>query len=274
MLRWLQIEWFKIKTHKASVFLIVTYFALLVSITLLSIIKFEIGPIKFYLAEQGIFNFPYIWHLNTYVSALLKLFLMLVIVSTVTNEYANNTLKQNLIDGLSKREFILSKFIIIIVFTALSTLFVALITLVLGLVYSDYKDFYVITTDMNYLVAYFVKLLGFFSFALFLGILIKRSAFAVAGLIVWQVLEWIILGLAKWKYTFLEPLTNLLPLNAMSNLIKEPVTRFNAVKSAAKQLGQAIEKDFSVHYLDIFIVLLWTMLFVYGSYYLLKNRDL
>ena len=60
----------------------------------------------------------------------------------------------------------------------------------------------------------------------------------------------------------------------MSNLIKEPFSRLGAVQSAANQLGEAFDKDYSVQPLTILIVLVWTFLFVYGSYYILKRRDL
>jgi hypothetical protein len=60
----------------------------------------------------------------------------------------------------------------------------------------------------------------------------------------------------------------------MSNLIKEPFTRFSAVKSVAKQVGEDLSKDFSVQPLDILIVLLWTSAFIYFSFLLLKKRDL
>lgn len=103
MWRLLLIELHKIKHHRGSKFLIISYFFLLTSLALIASIKFDIGPVKFHLADQGIFNFPYIWHLNTYLASILKIFLMLVIVSMMSNEYSNNTLKQNLIDGLSKR---------------------------------------------------------------------------------------------------------------------------------------------------------------------------
>ena len=110
MIRLLQIEFIKLWNNRASKVLIISYFALLTSIALVAAIKFDIGPIKFHLADQGIFNFPYIWHFNTFITAFFKLFLAIVIVSMMSNEYSNKTIKQNLIDGLSKKEFILSKF--------------------------------------------------------------------------------------------------------------------------------------------------------------------
>ena len=60
----------------------------------------------------------------------------------------------------------------------------------------------------------------------------------------------------------------------MSNLIKEPFSRLNAVQSVANQIGESYIKDYGVHWYEILIVLLWTYLFIYLSYALLKKRDL
>ncbi len=281
MFRLLQIEFHKLKHNRASLVLIFVYFGLLTSIALIAAIKFDIGPIKFHLAEMGIFNFPYIWHLNSYLSGLLKFFLLLVIVSMMANEYSHKTLKQNLIDGLSKKEFVLSKFYTVLVFSGASTVFVGLTSLILGLVYSDYTDFSIVTSDLEYLLALFVKLVGFFSFGLFLGILIKRSAFAVGTMFVWFFGENIFRGYLYWSFEEsantsenVNRIMQFLPLESMSNLIKEPFTRFNAVKSVAKRIGEDLSKDFSVHFSDILIVCVWTTIFIYLSYALLKKRDL
>ena len=276
MWRLLQIELHKLRYNKASKVLIIVYFGLLTSIALLAAIKFDIGDIHFSLAKQGVFNFPYIWHINTYLAAGFKFFLLLVIVSMMANEYSNRTLKQNLIDGLSKKEFVLSKFLTVSVFALVSTIFVAIVTFILGFIYSDNQEFTLIVRDLGYLFAFFVKLLGFFSFGLFLGVLIKRSAFAVGAMLVWSIAEAIIGQLLKHKYMpdNYEFITQFFPLNAMSNLIKEPFSRIKEVKTIAQQIGENMDKDFSIHTTDILIVLAWTTLFVYGSYYLLKKRDL
>ena len=149
MFRLLNIEFHKLKHNRASKVLSIIYFALLTSIALIAAIKFDIGPIKFHLADQGIFNFPYIWHFNTFMAAIFKFFLLLVIVSMMANEYSNKTLKQNLIDGLSKKEFILSKFYTVIAFAAVSTMFVFFTSLILGLVYSDYDELAIIFSNLR-----------------------------------------------------------------------------------------------------------------------------
>ena len=150
MLRLLTIEFHKLRYNKASKILSIIYFGLLTSIALIAAIKFEFGNFKLHLADAGIFNFPYIWHFNTYIAAFLKFFLLLVIVSMMSNEYSYKTLKQNLIDGLSKKEFILSKFYTVIVFAGISAIFVFVVSLILGLFYSYYNEFAIIISDLEY----------------------------------------------------------------------------------------------------------------------------
>jgi len=280
MLRLLSIELHKLKHNTASKVLIILYFGLLVSIALIAAVKIPFFGKTIHLAEQGIFNFPYIWHFNTYVAATLKFFLLLVIVSMMANEYSNKTLKQNLIDGLSKKQFVLSKFYTVIVFAAISTIFVFIVSLVLGLFYSDYNKLSIITSDLEYLVAFFVKLVGFFSFGLFLGILVKRSAFAIGAMVIWWMIEgayWLVaLWLFKDAKEAMVKASNAmfwLPLEAMSNLIKEPGSKLGIVKNLAKQMG-GFTKSYEVEVATILIVLVWTFIFIYMSYVLLKKRDL
>ncbi|MEK6154815.1 ABC transporter permease subunit [Flavobacteriaceae bacterium 3-367] len=277
MLRLLHIEFIKLWNNRASKILIISYFVLLTSIALIAAIKFDIGPVKFHLAEQGIFNFPYIWHFNTFVTAFFKLFLAIVIVSMMANEYSNKTIKQNLIDGLSKKEFILSKFLTVISFALISTAFVFVVSMILGLIYSDYNELSIIFSDLVFLLAFFIKLVGFFSFCLFLGVLVKRSAFALGFLILWQVFEGFVRGMIRWKLfdgETTDAIMGFFPLNAMWNLIKEPFTRLGAVQTVANQIGEELALDYKVHWYEMLIVLGWTSLFIYLSYALLKKRDL
>ena len=278
MLRLLNIELHKLKYNKSAKVISIVYFILITFIALISSIEFNFGDINFRIADQGIFNFPYIWHFNSYIAAILKLFFAIVIVSMTANEYSNKTLKQNLIDGLSKKEFILSKFLTVVLFSLVSTLFVFGVSLVLGLIFSDYNELGIIFSDIEYLFAYFIKLIGFFSFCLFLGILVKRSAFALGFLLIWSIVEGIVYGFLKWEIfrnsDLADNIMELFPLASMSNLIIEPFSRLGAVQSAASQLGEAFDKDYSVQFLTVLIVLIWTCLFVYGSYAILKKRDL
>jgi len=278
MLRLLDIELHKLRYSRSAKILTLTYFILITFIALFASIEFDLGSVHFRLADQGIFNFPFIWHFNSYIAALLKLFLAIVIVSMMSNEYSNRTLKQNLIDGMSKKEFVLSKFFTILLFSLISTLFLFVVSLVLGYSFSDYTELSIVFLDMEYLLAYFVKITGFFAFCMFLGILIKRSAFALGFLFIWWILENIANGILSWSIfresDIAEKIVQFFPLSSMSNLVIEPFSRLNVIQTAATQIGSELDKDYSVHWYQLLIVIVWTFVFVFLSYTLLKNRDL
>lgn len=82
----------------------------------------------------------------------------------------------------------------------------------------------------------------------------------------------------KWQFfkdtEIADNVAQFFPLNAMANLIKEPMSRLGAIQSAANQLGENFTKDYQVTWLNVLIVLIWTSLFIYWSYAILKKRDL
>ena len=271
MKRLLSIELQKIWKNKASRVLTITYFGLLSLIALIASIKFDIGPFKFHLAEMGIFNFPFIWHFNSFIAIYAKVFFAIIIVSMMSNEYSYGTLKQNLIDGMSKKEFIASKFVTVVAFSIVSTIFIFITSLVLGLIFSSYNEFGIIFSQMEYLIAYFVNLVGFFSFCLFVGILIKRSAFALGFIFMWFLFECF---LVYTKFGLRNSVNRFLPLESMSQLLIEPFTKLSAIKNINTQMGIVNIKDYDVHFSTILIVLIWTVIFVSLSHWLLKRRDL
>ena len=279
MKRLLSIELQKIWKNRASRILTLTYFILLSLITLIASVEFSVFGFKIKIADQGIFNFPYIWQVNTWTALWFKLFLSIVVVSMISNEYTYGTIKQNLIDGMSKKEFILSKFMTVTLFSLVSTLFIFVISLILGLCFSSYTEIGIILTDLDYFLAYFINLVGFFSLCLFLGILVKRSAFALGFLFLWLMtellLEFKILPKITGSDEIASKIIDFFPFEAFSNLIKEPISRFQAYKAIENQVTQnAVVKDYSVHWYELLIALVWIFIFVLGSYKLLKKRDL
>lgn len=271
MLRLLNIELQKMRYNRATKVLLSIYALLFFSVVLFTSIQFKIGDLDFSPADQGIFNFPYIWHFNAYFAAILKIFPALVIISMMTMEYNNRTLKQNLIDGLSKKEFVLSKFYALVALSLASTLLLFLVSLVLGLVFSDQTSIQAIFSEMQYLAGYFLKLITFFSFCFFIATLVKRSAFSVGALFIWWILEGVIRLIIKARgrqQNTEEWLTSVLPLQSMSNLLKEPFTKMGALRET---VGQG---DSNLHWQYIVIAITWTFIFIFSSYKLLKSKDL
>ena len=160
----------------------------------------------------------------------------------------------------------------------MSTIFVSIMTLILGYCFSSYTELNIVFTDLEYLIAYFIDLVGFFSFCLFAGILVKRSAFALGFLLIWYFIEGALNVILRFFILKDAALTDkviaFFPLESISNLIVEPWTRLSLVKTMGTQMGIENTKDYSVHWFGILIVLAWTIIFMLMSYKLLKKRDL
>lgn len=274
MIRLIQLELQKLWHNRTSKVLIFISFILPFTVLVLSSIKINFfGFFTLELGELGIFNFPIIWHITTFFASYFKFFFAIVVVSMIGNEYSNKTLKQNLIDGLSKKEFILSKFYTIVFFSLTATFLIGIATFCIGMYYSSYTEASIIFREIEFLLAYFVKLVGFFSLCLFFGMLLKRSAFALAFLIVLYIVEWIIVGLISWQvnYETADKIHRFFPLESMYKLIDQPFQRIIMTKYPEKaELGY----DYAVHFSEVAVVLGWTAIFIFLSYRLLKKRDL
>lgn len=275
MLRLIKLELQKLWLNKVSRILIFVSFILPFTVLVLSSIKINFfGFFTLELGELGIFNFPIIWHITTFFASYFKFFFAIVVVSMIGNEYSNKTLKQNLIDGLSKKEFILSKFYTIVFFSLCATILIGVASFFIGLYYSSYTEASIIFREVEFLLAYFVKLVGFFSLCLFFGMLLQRSAFALGFLFVLYIIEWLIFWGAYEAFDNADDafkVKNFLPLESMYKLIDQPIQRIIMTKFPEKT---DIAYDYAVHWYEIAIVLGWSAIFIFLSYQLLKKRDL
>lgn len=275
----LKIEWNKIFYYKATLTFTIIYFVLLIAGGfILANIKPTIGGIKVNIVKMGAFDFPVIWQNITYLVSILKIFIAVIIITNVTSEYSNNTLKQNLIDGLSKKEFLTSKILTSIIFAILSTIFVFFIALTLGLMFSKGNES--MFKGIEFIFAYFLKLNLFFSICLFLSVWLRKTAFAFLGLIVWWMVEGMISAVEVLVKSFLGDglksinpydfyISNYLPMNASSKLIDFP-----SINTEGFLIGGSIFKYSTVNISFVIVSLVYIGIFLLLSYWLLKKRDL
>jgi hypothetical protein len=231
--------------------------------------------------DQGFLNFPQIWNFLTYITALLKIFLGLIIIFTISNEFTTKMFKQNVIDGLSKKEFIISKVLTIGLLSLISTLVVLLMGLILGYSFSNTTDFSIAFKEFYFILGYFLKLFTFLSFLFFITVLLKRVVFVFLSFFLWWILE-IILLVVEYTSKVVEKfdsqgnriteepflITNYLPLNSISNLIDEP---FQRIQMVSQITGGSFE--FSIPYGSILASIIYSTLFILGSYWLIKKKD-
>jgi ABC-2 type transport system permease protein len=207
-----------------------------------------------------LYHFPDVWLNLIWIFGLLKIVLAVMVVISITNEYTYRTLRQNIIDGLSRKEFLTSKILTNLLFSMISVLIIFLIGLGTGLIYSPNVEFNVMFTDVEFFLAYFLEIFFFLSYALMLGILVQRSGLAIILLLLSQLIELIITSNLD---DYLPGLIPFFPMRSIFNVIPFPFPRY----------GFQEIKD----YLDpqsVAIVAVWAVLFNCISYLRLKKSDI
>jgi ABC-type transport system involved in multi-copper enzyme maturation permease subunit len=282
MKRLIQIEWLKNYSYFPVILFSSIYFLLVIGFTLLCSVKsIPILGIPVNIRDQGFLNFPQIWNFLTYITALLKIFLGLIIIFTISNEFTSKMFKQNVIDGLSKKEFILSKILTIGMLSLISTLVVFFMGLILGFSFSESSDITLVFKEFYFILGYFLKLFTFLSFLFFITVLLKRVVFVFLSFFLWWIIE-IILLVVEYSSKVIEKfdsqgnritevpflLSDYLPLNVMSNLIDEP---FQRIRIVSQLTGGSFE--YSIPYGAVVASLIYSALFLFGSYWLIKRKD-
>lgn len=206
-----------------------------------------------------LYHFPDVWQNLAWSSGLLKIMLGIMVLISITNEYTYRTIRQNIIDGLSRSEFLISKMMTNLLLSVLSMVLVFLIALVTGLIYSPQLTDYMFN-GIEFYPAYFLEVFAFLSFALMLGIFIQRSGLSIVLLLNSYLIELII---KENIDEYVPQLIQFFPMESIMNLVPMPFARY-----AFQEI-----QDY-VSFTAVGIAIVWTFLFNYFSYLKLKKADI
>ncbi len=210
-------------------------------------------------ATIPIYQFPDIWHNATYVAAYLKFILAVYVIISITNELTFNTIRQNLMNGLSVKDFISSKMALIVLLAGASTILVFITALIIGLISTPNPDFQDIIKYSGFIPAYFLLLTAYLIFSLLIGLLIKRAGIAMGLLFLYTL---IIEPLVVYRIK-IEWLKDLFPLRSINNLIHMPF---------GKYILREIQDYVALG--DILTVLGYMVVFIFFIQLLIRKRDL
>lgn len=227
--------------------------------------KFEDFGSEININRIPLYHFPDIWQNLIWVSGLFKIVLSIMVVISITNEYQYRTLRQNIIDGLSRWEFMLSKIVMNGLLSLMSVVMLLVIILFTGLIYTPNLAWKDILTGSEFLLAYFLEVLAFLSYALMLGMFVQRSGLTIVLLLLSHMIEAII-KLNVFRFGIDESvgwLKQFFPLESITNLVPLPFPRY---------AFQEIQDYVSVT--AVLIAFGWTILFNYFSYLKLKGADI
>ncbi len=207
-----------------------------------------------------LYHFPDVWQNLLWVAGFFKFILGVMVIISVTNEFAYRTVRQNIIDGFSRKEFIVSKIITNALLAGASTVVMFLIALITGLIYSPQLNFSEFINDIEFFPAYFLQVFEYLSFALLLSILINRSGLTIIVLMLARGLELFIMHQIFKNAEFLH---QFFPLESLENLITIPFKRYVFLEVLDHPMV-----------LTVVISTIWVVVINYLAYWKLKRSDI
>lgn len=274
MIRALKLEWLKVKNYRVFWILIAMYLLALLLIASAGGLFLE------WLKQQGadfdgidptiipIFDFPDIWQNITYLGSFVKIFMAFIVIISVNNDLTYNTLRQNIIDGFSKKEFLASKMMLILSMSLMSTLFIFIAGLVNGSIYSHVFGTDVIFDEMEFLAAYFYEIVVYCTLAFLLALVIKKAGFVIVALFLYTIMfEPIAVAILENAPYFRDgiwpEIAQFFPIKSLNNLIKVPFGRYVFMEIEDNIALKAIAISFG-----------WFVFYLFSISYILNKRDL
>ena len=208
-----------------------------------------------------LFDFVDIWQNLGWLATIFKWIPAFVIIISVTLEYSQKTIKQNIIDGLSKKEFLASKVALVGVISLGSAFLLLLLGLFLGFLYSPVTGIPYILENIEFVAAYGLEVFVFLTMAMFTAFLIQKSGVTIILFLLYTAcIEPITTAILHHQY---EWQVWYFPVEAVNLIIRVPFQRF----------ALSFVQD-EIILRDVLVAFGWAGIFIGLSYWLLKRRDL
>lgn len=267
MIRLLQIEFLKLKPYRPFWILSGLYGVILVGIGLgshgfidwLSDIGADFQGIL--PSAMPLFDFDDLWQNFTFIGRFLFPILAFLIVISVNNEFTFNTMKQNIIDGMGKLEWLMSKVLLLLIISLVAGLLHMLVGFYLGYQYSSVTEWDLVVKNIAFVPAFILQLMAFLSLGLLLTILIRKAILSFGILLIlYFPLELII----RWALPdAFDPIHQFFPIRAILNVIENPFPKYLFMEVNTGISGTALA------IIIVHILSYWGL-----SYWILKKRDL
>ncbi len=189
---------------------------------------------------KGLYQFPNIWQFFPWVASWFNLFLAIVIIILVGNEFSFRTFRQNVIDGLSRNDLIKGKLILIFTIAVYTLIMVLLAIVIFGLINTKNISFDIIFENSYLILIYFVQAIGYMTLGLLISIIFRNNALSIIMFILYFFpIEPII------RVMFKAEARNFFPIKIISNLTPTPEFLTMASEKSYTNASGTSSLDFS-----------------------------
>ena len=224
---------------------------------------------------SDVFRFPDVWMFLSWVTEPYNALLAMIIIMITTKEFNNHTFKTQIIFGLSRKDLLSQKILLITALSFFAALMIAISSLTLGLLYS-YKLTLKIALENAWMIfPYFLSAFSYMSLGLLISLLIKNTAMALLSFLALRTFVdpvlWLILREhdIKWYLPF-RTVSRLTPLPDLLELFQRKMNNSESIdESALEILPKGLHPG-----LNILLVVIYIILALYFSHRLFQRRRL
>lgn len=261
MIKNLRTEWLKIKSYNAFIVLSI-FFAIGVFATNYIVYSFNknvIGNVNTggLVDSFSPYSFENTWQTTSYATGWILILPALLIIILVTNEFSYKTARQNIIDGWSRETFINVKLLIALIIAVVSTVLVILVALGFGFASGTSFSLH----DFSHVGYFFLKALSYNIIAVFIGVLVRKTGFAIGLYFIYmgaenlasQLLDVLSFKLKKSENINLGALGDYLPMSSSDGLLSFPDNPLKSIAQSALPTNYFwVVLGFAIFYLILF----------------------
>ncbi|MFL9482594.1 ABC transporter permease [Chitinophagaceae bacterium LWZ2-11] len=211
------------------------------------------------------FAFPETWHSVAYFSSFFVMVPAILVIMIITNEYQYKTSRQNIIDGWSRDQFMISKLLDVAIITGIVTLMYVITAAVYGFTVKEDAVIGSWSENIKYIPLFMLQTFAQLTLAFLLGFLVKK-AFIALGIFIFYylIIENVIVGYLRKQDISAR---RFLPFEISDRLIPDPkfFGKFNE-EAYNKTLSQINEH---IVYTIVLTSFVWWLCF-----YLYKKKDI
>lgn len=236
MMHLLKLEWMKVKNYRTFWIFLGLYVLGLFSINYTAY-QFQEDFKKELPLEFFPYAFPKLWQTIAWISSWLLYFPGMLMILIITNEYTYKTHRQNIVDGLTRQQFIYGKIMVASLLAVITTIVCVINAFIFGAIHGSTPTW----EGSIYVLYSFIQALTYIFCAMIIGVLVRRGGLAMGIFFLYgMVFEQLLGGLAHkyvvqtaWYYFPLQTTDVLIPVTFAKNIVYNNAPDNNVLISCA-----------------------------------------
>jgi len=218
----------------------------------------------------NILSAPLIWDYLGYAGNwVVFFFLGVMVIYTVTIDATTKTMRQNIITGLSRKEYYLAKFFTVNVLAIAATLYYFILALAFGWLNTKNVSLGSLMDNEMAIPRFWLMSFAYLNFALLLAFYFRKPGIAVFVYLTYMIVGEPIIKLLIKKYIMENKFVNYLPMNVAEDLMPFPVIKM------AEGFGRKEVEEMLLPYGEAALMtVIWTSIIIVTTYYIFNKRDI